>query len=661
MPVQGQVHLDTNILQQLARDLQVDLVVIHGQDARAAQAFQPYLQSGLGGASCCQSPCGARPGTGPGRAGARMQEPHQLVQEHGGVDGLEQHRGKVSLLRTCSDLLSAQAGHEQALWRALQRHVTQPQPGFQPVHARHPQVQHHHIEGLLPLIGLGHCRQRGLRVVQGLDLKAQALQHLGQCLAGVGVVIHHQHPLPRHPRAGRKQRRGAVAAAQTGGEPEGRALAQAAVHPHGAAHQLRQLACDGQTQTGAAVAAAGGAVGLPEALEQMADLLLRQADARVTHGKPQGHVVLILVRQGDQNLDLSLVGELDRVVAVVDQHLAQAQRITHHQVGHVGRHVEDQLQALGRHLLRQQIGQVVQHRCDREVDVLQGQLVGLDLGEVQDVVDDAQQVVRGLLDLLQVVRLALVLRAAQGQVRHADDGVHGRADLMAHVGQEVALHARGVLGTVLGVAQFGLARLQQGVGLRQISGALHHPLFERVVQGAVGLLGPLALGDVTQDHGQQVFAFNAHTRNGGLGGKLLARGAQTEDQGLPAHHPRGLARLGKALHHLHVRGAEPLRQQHVEIAPHHVGLPMTKHAGASGVDHAHPKGRVHGDDAVHGGVNHGAVARRAGLQFLLGLLNAGRHLVEVTRQFGHFSRPLLRHRLADRAAGRKLHARLLQT
>ncbi|MNN81034.1 hypothetical protein D3C81_1978160 [compost metagenome] len=40
---------------------------------------------------------------------------------------------------------------------------------------------------------------------------------------------------------------------------------------------------------------------------------------------------------------------------------------------------------------------------------------------------------------LNVVALAGIQLGQQRQVTHADDGVHGRADFMAHVGEELAL------------------------------------------------------------------------------------------------------------------------------------------------------------------------------------------------------------------------------
>ena len=85
--------------------------------------------------------------------------------------------------------------------------------------------------------------------------------------------------------------------------------------------------------------------------------------------------------------------------------------------------------------------------------VLQVQLAGLDLGEVEDVVDDRQQrVAAGADDLGELALLGAELGVEQ-QAAHADDAVHGRADLVAHGGQEGALGLVGGLGLLAGALQ----------------------------------------------------------------------------------------------------------------------------------------------------------------------------------------------------------------
>ncbi len=61
-----------------------------------------------------------------------------------------------------------------------------------------------------------------------------------------------------------------------------------------------------------------------------------------------------------------------------------------------------------------------------------------------------QQRRAGVVDLADVVALLGIERGLEREVREADDGVHRRADLVAHVGEELALGLGGVLGLLLG-------------------------------------------------------------------------------------------------------------------------------------------------------------------------------------------------------------------
>ena len=68
----------------------------------------------------------------------------------------------------------------------------------------------------------------------------------------------------------------------------------------------------------------------------------------------------------------------------------------------------------------------------------------LDLRQVEDVVDETEQMLAGIADVLGEFLLLLVHRAGHSGEHHfreADDGVERRAQLMRHVGQELALVA----------------------------------------------------------------------------------------------------------------------------------------------------------------------------------------------------------------------------
>ena len=75
-----------------------------------------------------------------------------------------------------------------------------------------------------------------------------------------------------------------------------------------------------------------------------------------------------------------------------------------------------------------------------------GHLTLVDFGHVQHVVDEGHQVFGGIADFLQTVfHTFAVFYVGAGNGGHTDDGVHGRADLMAHAGEEILLRGVGVL------------------------------------------------------------------------------------------------------------------------------------------------------------------------------------------------------------------------
>ena len=89
---------------------------------------------------------------------------------------------------------------------------------------------------------------------------------------------------------------------------------------------------------------------------------------------------------------------------------------------------------------------VAQVFAEVEAELLQLEPARLDLGEIENVVDDRQQVLArvehraGILPLPRASEVAF-----QQEFRHAHDGVQGRADFVAHIGQEVALGPAGGL------------------------------------------------------------------------------------------------------------------------------------------------------------------------------------------------------------------------
>ena len=108
-------------------------------------------------------------------------------------------------------------------------------------------------------------------------------------------------------------------------------------------------------------------------------------------------------------------------------------------VGHVGDEVEGVLDGFA---------EVVGDFFDFE-------FAGFDFGEVEDVVDDGEEGFARGADGADEVFLGFVEFGFGEEAGHADDAVHGGADFVRHVGEELAFGFGGVFGADDGFAEFG--------------------------------------------------------------------------------------------------------------------------------------------------------------------------------------------------------------
>ena len=111
----------------------------------------------------------------------------------------------------------------------------------------------------------------------------------------------------------------------------------------------------------------------------------------------------------------------------------------------------------------------------REVDLLGRELhlARFDLGQVEHVVDELQQMARALEDVAEVLLLRVGHRAglaALDECREADDGVERGAQLMRHVGEELAFQAARLIDAAQGFLDaLALALVTYHLGKGQIS------------------------------------------------------------------------------------------------------------------------------------------------------------------------------------------------
>ena len=231
-----------------------------------------------------------------------------------------------------------------------------------------------------------------------------------------------------------------------------RAGPRAAVDADAAAHELRELAADGEPEPAAAEAPGSRLVRLSEGLEDLADRGRIHADARVAHRDIEARAargLRVHVRLDDH---LALGGELDGVADQIHEDLPHPQRIAPQRAVLARRWPHDQLDALGLGGAREQAGALLEHLAEIERQLLERDLAGIDLGQIQQVVDDLQQHPGRGADGVGEARLGRGQGCAREELGHADHAVHRRAQLVAHAIEKVALglHRVGELAVALG-------------------------------------------------------------------------------------------------------------------------------------------------------------------------------------------------------------------
>ncbi|MNT16512.1 hypothetical protein D3C72_1516170 [compost metagenome] len=144
-------------------------------------------------------------------------------------------------------------------------------------------------------------------------------------------------------------------------------------------------------------------------------------------------------------------------------------------------------------VLRQQVGGVLDQRTEVEGDVFEFELTGIELRQIEDIVEQFHQYLARVMGNRQLLLLFGIQRSVEGQRDHPEQAIEGRADFMAHVGQEHRAgfgHVEG--GTACGF-QFLVGLAQPGVDRLEFGGAGRDDVFQlaKVVGQAVFRVAPL--------------------------------------------------------------------------------------------------------------------------------------------------------------------------
>ncbi len=206
----------------------------------------------------------------------------------------------------------------------------------------------------------------------------------------------------------------------------------------GRVSQQDQLARDDQPQVAAQAGGREEVLAVQFAVQQGVALGGFHRQAAVLHGDAQARLGGAVV-QGHHDQHFAFVGFLQGVLQQAQHRLAQARRVAADHARHLGLDKADQLDVLLFGLGAEDAQAVVDQRIEVELHVVQFDLPGFELGDIEDFVDQREQFVAGTVDGLHVVPLLHRQRRAQQQFGHAQHAVHGGADFVADLGEEFGL------------------------------------------------------------------------------------------------------------------------------------------------------------------------------------------------------------------------------
>ena len=226
-------------------------------------------------------------------------------------------------------------------------------------------------------------------------------------------------------------------------------------------HQVTERARDREPEAGTPEAARRHRFGLFEDVEDGIEPMCRDPDASVAHGDAQWLSIRLHL---DDDGDHATLGELERVPDEVDEHLLHARRVGVNGSDRIG-NVRTQRNGAVAGLPLELRECLADQRIEHDGRQIERHPPRLDLGQVQDVVDQPEEVQPVRRYAVAVGQLLLRHRVLPVLVQHvgeSDDRIERRPQLVAHARQEIALRTTGGLGGIAGDDELELRVLPRG-------------------------------------------------------------------------------------------------------------------------------------------------------------------------------------------------------
>ena len=240
--------------------------------------------------------------------------------------------------------------------------------------------------------------------------------------------------------------------------------------PDHSSHHLDKTFANGKTEARPTVFPGRGPIGLAERLKQPFTGLLGDPDTGVRHRNPNRRFLLRLRLNRHFHDHISPFGELDGVGRQVHHNLPEAARIAKQISRHIGMEETGQIEPFGRCAFRHEVQGFFDGQAQIELDRLQIQFPRFNLGKIENVVDDRQQVIAASPNRFSVFTLFIRQCGVQQETGHPYHTVHRCPDFVTHGREERRLG----LGGGFGFSQCGVQLL---IDMLQLSGIILLCLF----------------------------------------------------------------------------------------------------------------------------------------------------------------------------------------